>query len=254
MLPLLKLLPNVSLYFIIWGITAYWFKGKNYKFSNLYLILGIIALFFCSTSYFPKKLIHSIESTYQPIDLLQLDKTEEYYIHVLSSGTSLDDKLPASMNLSSTTITRLFEGIRVFNYLENGILVTSASAGKGLKSQAQVSREAAISVGVNENKIEKLETPTTTLEEASAFKKKFGVDKKLIIVTSALHMPRAIEIFKDQRLNVIAAPTDYLYKEGPTDYNGFTFPTFKSIGLMNVYHRTKLKEWYYGMFKDSIVK
>jgi uncharacterized SAM-binding protein YcdF (DUF218 family) len=250
MLPLLKSIPNVSLYFIIWGITAYWFKRKKYKFSNLYLIIGLIALLICTTSYFPKKLIHTIEKAYQPIDLLQLEKTEKYYIHVLGSGTSLDENLPASINLNSTTLTRLFEGIRVFNYLENGILVTSASAGKGNKSQAQVSKEAAISIGVDVKRIKILETPTTTLEEAKAFKKEFGVDKKLIIATSALHMPRAMEIFKDQGLNVIAAPTDYIYKEGVTDYNGFTFPSFRSIELMNVYHRTKLKEWYYGLTKD----
>src|SRR5690554_6809188 len=116
MLSILKLIPNVNLYFLIWGFTAYWFKRKKYKFSNLYLIIGIIALLICSTSYFPKKLIHSIEKAYQPIDLLQLEKTEKYYIHVLGSGTSLDENLPASINLNSTTLTRLFEGIRVFNY------------------------------------------------------------------------------------------------------------------------------------------
>ncbi len=70
--------------------------------------------------------------------------------------------------------------LEFFNYFENSVLVTSASTRKGLKkSQAQVSKEAAISVGVNENRIKILETPTTTLEEAKAFKKKeFGVDKK----------------------------------------------------------------------------
>ncbi len=250
MLSLLKLFPNVSLYFIIWGLTAYWFKRKKYKFSNLYLIIGIIALLICSTSYFPKKLIHSIEKAYQPIEVSQLDKAETYYIHVLGAGTSLDESLPASMNLHSTTFIRLCEGIRIYYALNNGIIVTSASTGKGLKSQAQVSKEATISLGVAEENIKILETPTTTLEEAKAFKEKFGTNKNIILVTSALHMPRAMDIFTDQGLNVIAAPTGYIYKEGGNSYNGFTFPSFRSIELMNVYHRTKLKEWYYGLTKD----
>ena len=250
MLSLLKTLPDVSLYFIIWGLTAYWFKRKKYKFSSLYIIIGVALLLVCSTSYIPKKLIYSIENTYAPIDLKQLNEAETYYIHVLGAGASLDYRLPSSMNLNSETLSRLVEGIRIYNHLENGVLVTSASGKKGFKSQAKISKETAASLGVHEEDVKMLETPTTTLEEAIAFKEKFGTEKKVILVTSALHLPRAVEIFKDQGLNVIPAPSGYIYKEGPNIYNGITFPSFKSIELMNVYHRAKLKEWYYGLFKD----
>ena len=53
-------------------------------------------------------------------------------------------------------------------------------------------------MGVKEQNIQMLETPTSTLEEALAFKDKFGTSGNLILVTSALHMPRAVEIFSDQ--------------------------------------------------------
>src|SRR5699024_358196 len=127
-------------------------------------------------------------------------------------------------------------------------------AGKGLKSQAQVSKEAAMSLGVDENNIKILPTPTTTLEEALAFKQHFGTDKHVIIVTSALHMPRATEIFTDVGLNVIPAPTAFIYKEGPIDDNGLTWPSFESLELMNTYHLTVLKQWYYSLVKKESYK
>lgn len=194
-------------------------------------------------------MINSIEKTYAPIDLNQLNNTETYYIHVLGAGASLDSRLPASMKLHTSTLIRLVEGIRIYNHLEHGALVTSASAKKGFTSQAEISKETAVSLGVNEEGIKMLETPTTTLEEAIAFKEKFGKEKKVILVTSALHLPRAVEIFKDQGLNVTPAPSGYIYKEGPSEYNGITFPSLKSIELMNMYHRAKLKEWYYSFNK-----
>lgn len=253
MISILQSLPNIYVYFIIWGVLIIWFNRKKHR--RLYqwnLVIGIGVVLLCSTSYLPKKLIHSIERTYSPLVLGKLDKSENYYIHVLGSGTSLDEKLPASMNLNATTLMRLFEGIRIHNYLDNAVLVTSASAGTGRKSQAQVAKEAAISVGIDEDHIEILDTPTTTVEEAIAFKNKFGASKKILLVTSALHMPRAIEIFKDQGLDVIPAPTEYMYKEGPTDYNGITFPSFESLQWINVYQRTILKKYYYRWFVKSI--
>lgn len=251
MIEFLKGLPNLMLYFIIWGVLAFWLKRNRHKLATLVIVLGILFFLVCSTNYVPKKLIASIENAYDPIDLQQLDLSKPYYIHVLGSGSASDERLPALMNISQETLTRLTEGIRVFLQLERAILVTSAASKKGLKSQAELSKEAAESLGVNEANIRMLKTPTTTLEEALAFKAEFGADNNIILVTSALHMPRAVKIFADQGLSVIPAPTSYLYKEGPNSYNGIAFPTFKSMELMNIYHITLLKDWYYTVFKKE---
>lgn len=217
----------------------------------LFIIIGVVAFLLSSTSYLPKRLITSIEKTYDPIELQALDQSKTYHIHVLGSGATLDSRLPASMNLNIVTLTRLVEGIRLYNYLDHAVLVTSAGSRKRPKSQAETAKESAISLGVNKDQIEMLETPMTTLEEAIAFKKKFGTDKNLILTTSALHMPRAVQIFRDQGLNVIPAPSDYLYREDENQYNGFTLPKFKSLELMNAYHLAVLKDWYYKIFKKG---
>lgn len=247
MIDFLKGIPDVSLYFLIWGIIAFWYRKKPFKYFKAYLITGIVLFMLSSTTYLPKLLINNVESQYNPIEFDQLDTSQVYYIHVLGAGSTIDQRLPSTMNISSEAMKRLIEGIRVYTHLDNSILVTSAYAAAGDKSLAKLSKEAAISLGVNEAQIKMLETPKTTLEEANAFKQAFGTDKKIIIVTSALHMPRAIEIFQDKGLNVIAAPADYLYKEGQR--NRISFPSSNSMELMNVYHITVLKKWYYKLFK-----
>lgn len=251
MLSVLKTLPNISLYFIIWLLFALWLNRKKHKLTILVVALGILLFLISATSYVPKKLIASIESAYAPIEFQLLDRSKLYYIHVLGSGATMDPRLPASMNLNQETLVRLIEGIRIYNYLDQAVLVTSAGSKDRPISQAEIAKEAAVSLGVNETKIQMLETPTTTLEEAEAFKAKFGTAQQVILVTSALHMPRAVEIFKDQGLTVIPAPSSYDYKADGHRYNGVTLPSFSSLELMNRYHIAQLKHLYYRIFKKG---
>ncbi len=199
----------------------------------------------------PKKLIASIESAYNPINLYGLDNNAAYYIHVLGTGATMDSKLPPTMNLGQEPLKRLIEGVRLNKHLNHAVLVTSAASKKLDKCQAEIAKVAAISLGVDSSDIKMLKTPMNTLEEAQAFKTEFGTDKQLILVTSAVHMPRAVEIFRDQGLNVIAAPSSYDYKQDGQRYNGITFPSFNSIELMNRVHIAHLKLLYYRVFKKE---
>lgn len=236
-------------YFILLLFIIYRLKNKNRKIYLACSAVGVLLFIVCSTSYIPLKLIDSIEQNFDPLTIQKLDNTKCYYIYVLGAGSVADNRLPATMNLSTATLTRLVEGVRIYNQLNKRILVTSAASKDEFLSQAKISKEAAVSLGVKERDIQMLETPTTTLEEAKAFKKRFGINKTVILVTSAMHMPRAVEIFSDQGIKVIPAPTDYLYKEANSIFGTITFPCYDSINLLNNYQSTVAKIWYYRWFK-----
>ncbi|MBX9889390.1 MAG: YdcF family protein [Flavobacteriaceae bacterium] len=209
------------------------------------IIVGIIL----STSYVPNILVYSIEKKNTIINFQALDTNKRYHIYVLGAGASTNDGIPATTNLHPTTLARLVEGIRIYNYLQKSILITSAASSNILKSQAQITKEAAMILGVKSEKIMMLETPTSTYEEAIAFRERFGTSKNIILVTSALHMPRAVEIFTDQGLTVIPAPTDYLAVQAYQDENYISFPSMISIDLINSYIITVMKHKYYSWFK-----
>lgn len=221
----------------------------NFKFNTIksHWILIVFFLFLvCATSYLPKYLIKKYENKYAITDVSSLDKNKTYYIHVLGAGYSLDSRLSATKQLSDVTLSRLIEAIRISKMLPNYKIVGSGYSSLGLESQASVVKRAAIELGVPFDKIEMLTTPSNTTEEVAAFVCQFGIHKSVIVVSDAMHLPRAIMLYQKKGINAIPAPTNFKVKQGINDYNGITFPSISSLDLMNEYLREQLKYW-----KDS---
>ena len=73
--------------------------------------------------------------------------------------------------------------------------------------------DAAVTLGVKKENIIILKKPTTTQEEALEYAATLGKDSaRLILVTSDIHMPRAMKLFKRAGLNPVAAPSDHILK------------------------------------------
>lgn len=231
----------VSVLFLIVLTRSYTFK----KIKSFWIILSVFFLVM-STHYVPSKLVAAYESQIPVCNPDFLETTETHYLHVLGAGYSLDPTLPATAQLSTTTLARLAEGIRIARQLPNYKLITSGYSNYGLESQASVARRAAIELGISSEHIAILKTPSNTVEEVAAFVDQFGTQKKVIVVSDALHLPRAIMLYQKAGINAIGAPASFRVKKGPNDYNGLTFPCYSSMSLMNAYLRERLKYW-----KDS---
>ena len=198
-------------------------------------VLGTAALILFvvfSTNYLPGYLVKNLESRYTPFDETK-DFSGKVYIQVLGGGYTMDERLPAQAQLSYATLGRLSEAIRIFNKLDNSVLVVSGNVASGDQSMAVVVKKAAISLGVDESRIEMLEDPSTTMEEARAFTSRYGTSSSVIIVTDALHMPRAIKFFEESGVIAHPAPTNYYVK---IDDNPFAFrwmPSAENFLLMD---------------------
>ena len=91
---------------------------------------------------------------------------------------------------------------------------------------------AATQLGVRATDLYTLDQPTNTFEEASTVKKEFGIDRKIILVTSALHMHRATRIFESLGLKYVPSPTNYLIKKDQTEgpkYDLLSYDNFYKI-------------------------
>jgi uncharacterized SAM-binding protein YcdF (DUF218 family) len=248
MIEFLKSLPTLNNLFFIWMLLYLWLRFKSLKCQKTVLIAGAIGLLICTTSYIPNLLVTNIENKYSVLDPKALDPNETYFIHVLGAGYNLNPNLPSLTQLNASTLSRLNEGIRVFLLLDKTILVTSGYSKYGLESQASVARKAAIELGVSPQYIRMLETPSTTLEEAQAFKSNFGTSAQIIIATSAMHMPRAMQTYRHLGYEPIAAPTNFEVHSGTKAYNGMAWPNYDSFKLINHYFTTQLKQLYYEIF------
>ena len=226
------------LFFVLLLILTYKLNiQKAYWLWIFYFILFLV----CATSYLPKYLVKKHENKKSIINLNLIDTSKTYYLHVLGAGYSLEKRLSATKQLSDVTLTRLIEAIRISKFLPNYIIVSSGHSNLGLESQASVVKRAAIELGTSEENIEMLTTPSNTAEEVSAFVNRFGTSKNVIVISDALHIPRAIMLYKKNGIVAVPAPTNFKVKQGINDYNGLTLPSISSMDLMNEYLREQLK-------------
>ena len=137
----------------------------------------------------------------------------------------------------------MVEAIRISKSLPHYKIVTSAYSSLGLEPQASVARRAAIELGIPSQNIEMLTTPSNTSEEVAAFIKQFGTHQNVIVVSDAMHLPRALMLYQKGGITARAAPSNFKVKQGPIKNSRFNFPTLSSLNLMNEYLRERLKYW-----------
>ncbi|MFZ1705242.1 MAG: ElyC/SanA/YdcF family protein [Saprospiraceae bacterium] len=200
---------------IFWvGIVLFlWFNHRNKKWANIFLYSSLLWLLATGTRWLPNFLVYSLEKRYDVFTPIDITKYKGIPILVLGGGSTYDVRITPQERLSHTSLARLNEGIRLYHELPESQLLFSGFASKKGMTQAAITRDAAVSLGVDPSHISILEEPATTEEEAFYFKKKFGEKfKTLILVTSDIHMPRSMYLFQKAGLNPIAAPADHILK------------------------------------------
>lgn len=200
---------------MFWVLIVLYFvsKARQYTYHSGLLYTALVWLLLTSTKYIPDLLINGLEKQYATLILDENLKGSETYIQVLGSGSTFDLDLAPQERLSQNSLARMSEGIRIYKEMECAKLVFSGYSATNNVTQAAITRDAAIALGIPEEDILILETPSTTEEEALAYKTTFGTSNaKLILVTSDYHMPRAMMLFSKYGLDPIAAPSDHVLK------------------------------------------
>jgi len=130
------------------------------------------------------------------------------YVHVLGNGNSNDYTQPLSSLASDATLKRVVEGIIIYKKQPGVKLIFSGYAGSSSLANAILNKKIAMELGVKECDIIIDPTAKDTKEEA-LFAKSIVANKPFVVVTSAMHMPRAMRLFESVGLHPIAAPADF---------------------------------------------
>ena len=219
------------------------------KTARIIFVTAFLLFVLTFTEYLPYYLVHRMESEYSPFDATAFsDTSEQIFIHVLGGGYTFDARLPASAQLSPISLGRLTEGLRISNQIRGSKLVCSGWRVSGSASMAVVMKRAAISLGVDSARIEVLEEPGTTEEEAITFVRTFGKDVTLILVTDAIHMKRALAFFRQQGVDPQPAPTNYLAREHDNPHRFRWMPSVENPMMMD----RVLREWL-GAVKAGLI-
>lgn len=170
--------------------------------------------------------ITKIESSYEvfsravePVD----------YIIVLGGWHSTNDELPVTSQLSSSSLQRLVEAVRVYNLHPEAKIITSGHHSVDEVSNAQKMKQSLVLLGVPEHRIITENFPKDTEEEAELISPRV-LGHNVVLVTNASHMLRAMKYFQAHGVEPIPAPTGFLVKNlnGPKGW-GYYIPNSKSL-------------------------
>lgn len=223
---------NVLFLSVVISLILYYFKknraGESVLYSSFFLFL------ITASPFVPDLLIGHLERQYVPLESSTLDTNQTYQILVLGSGHTADPDVPALAQLSSTALHRLTEGIRILRLTPQARLILSGYGDRSTRAQAEVLHDAALSLGIPEERMSTQSTPSTTEEEAEAYMHSIGDQPALILVTSASHMPRAMYLFEKHGLKPIPAPAAYEILEDPTapySWDLFSSRNFRKVEM-----------------------
>lgn len=200
---LLWLLPPGCIVLLLAALTFYLFKRKAAgKFAAALITL---LLYFASLMPTAQLLTHGLESRYTQQSAVKADV-------IAVSGVPDVDGEGA---LAAAGMNRLATGMRLQKMLGVPLIVSGGQVFKDSGGEAEIAKRVLISMGVKENMVytdtKALNTRQNAQNIIAASKEKGW--KRIIVVTSALHMPRAMQNFaavKDSDMEVTAYPCDYL--------------------------------------------
>lgn len=244
MIYLNKILPLIAspLFLIIFLIIL----AINYKSKKINL-LALIILIFCSLPIISNKLIRYLEKDYVPQDISIIEKADA--IVVLSGMVKTiksDDKLKYEFD---SAVDRILSGIDLFKNNKAPLLILTKGKlpwSKGA-TEGEYLRDFAIKFGVPEKNILLTDNVQNTIQEANAVKKLLNDDKKkIILVTSAFHMPRAKKVFKASNIEVVPFAVDYMSSEKNITFIDF-IPSAISFDEISFVARELMGRLYYNL-------
>jgi len=210
------------------GVLLLWFSSKRRLAKILVTIAacGFLALSYPGTW---RGAVVGMESRYPPLDIGRPDLAGIGWVVVLGGGGNFNASLPATSQMSPPSEARLVEGIRIQKSLPDAKLLVSGGSEVPGESDALMMQDAARILGVSPQQIVIENTARDTPQQAEEIKRFVGSDR-FILVTSALHMTRAMALFAKQGLAPIPAPADFYIKRRYASFNAETFLPTSSGG------------------------
>ena len=214
---------------------------RKVRIGIIILALALFLQIFSGYGFIVKERVIDLESRYPAVTetgLQVLNGKQIKSIVVLGNGHVSDRRMSAVSQLGGSSLYRLVEGVRLLQLLPEAKLIVTGGIGYDPVANAEVVGRVALSIGVPRDRLIIENRPRDTLQEAEMLLPLLGKEE-FILVTSALHMQRAMKIFQEQGMHPLAAPTDYVMKKEIVEPPGRLFPSPGNLDLS----RRILYEW-----------
>jgi uncharacterized SAM-binding protein YcdF (DUF218 family) len=233
---------------LVVALVTLWKRPRIAAFS---IALSLTVLLFSSNAWVSRSLVRSLE--WQNIPLSPIPNAEA--IVVLGGATKSPLPPRPTVDLSESG-DRVIYAAQLYRQQKAPTIILSGGRidwrGNGSPESSDMAT-ILTSIGIPKEAIIEEPDSLNTYQNAVNVRKILGSRgiKKILLVTSAMHMPRSLLIFKRQQIDAIAAPCDFLVSEGEVKELVST-PKAAILGLLpdtdNLHQFTSALKEYVGTF------
>ena len=244
MLVVLKLLyawllpPGIFLLALL-AVNCFCRKTNNGR----WLVLVFVLIYLLSIRVVSDRLIKPLEDLYEQPAVSNIKNVQA--IVVLGSGSyeGVPDFDGVGQNSESATV-RLGVVLRLHRMLRLPIVLSGGCLFNDMDTEASIEYRFLRACGIEDRYLIKEDRSRNTAENAKYVKQIYQQHhfKKVILVTSAFHMPRAVALFQRESMDVIPYPTDYK-TDKKLRVNAFAFTPSADC----LYHNSLAMKEYLGL-------
>ena len=222
------------------------FLGIIFK-SKKISLFAVIILIILSLPIISKKLTNYLEKDYFLQDASVIDTTDA--IVVLSGmlkTIKFNNKLEYEFN---EKVDRILSGIDLFKNDKAPLLILTRGTYPWLEgiTEGEYLKNFAIKFGIPEKSIFLTDAVQNTAQEAKSVKKLLNSNEaKIILVTSAFHMPRAKKVFEASNIKVIPFAVDFINTHNKLTVLDF-IPSASSFLVTSVFVKEMIGRLYYSL-------
>ena len=167
-------------------------------------------------------------------------------ISVLGQGFATVD-LPHRFRVNDCLRQRVSEGAYVFHHVPDSRLLVSMSGGASLADKRAGILELAATYGIPTNRVDFYGNARDTVAEARE-PLRFAGTNRVVLVTSASHMPRSVDIFKKVGCDVVPAPCEYVFFGPSTQWRWYDW----HFGVRNFDRAERLMHESFGLLFERM--
>ena len=197
-------------------LVALTFMRWSPRLSRIVLFVVTCSLLALSSAPVSNAIVATLEDTYSVVQELPDDTA---LILVLGSGHHYLPERPANSVLMPVALARLSEGVRLWKTRPDVHMMLSGTKFRSEISHAQAMANMAHTLDVSTSQIVLADETRDTAEEIFTAREwmisNAGANKRLIVVSSAMHLSRAALMLNDEPFEYTMAPTDFRTLDAP---------------------------------------
>ena len=168
----------------------------------------MVWLYACSTALAADFLMASLEDDFRPKAMSVVPKADAI---VVLGGATRGDTYWSSMADLNAAADRLTHAVSLYKAKKAPLVLLSGGSTTGSRSEAEQLRDYMVLMGLPDRALlmERQSLDTQQNARYSALILQGRDVRRILLVTSAYHMSRAVPLFERQGFEVIPAPTDY---------------------------------------------